>query len=193
LKRFLEINADQPTGQLQLGAYELARGNATTALPYFETAVKWDPYSPGIRHELAMVYSQLGHAQDAVTQLEAAVKLAPGQAGFHYALALALNETGEFSRMVQELEQAVKCHPQFALAWYNLGLARSGQGDDPGALQALVRAESADPSDPRAPYARATVLVRMGKLDEVRSAARRALELDSQSAAANLLRQLGGH
>ena len=192
LKRFLEINADQPTGQLQLGAYELARGNATAALPYFETAVKWDPYSPGIRHELAMVYSQLGHAHDAVTQLEAAVNLAPGQAGFHYALALALNETGEFSRMVQELEQAVKCNPQFALAWYNLGLARSGQGDDPGALQALVQAESADPSDPRAPYARATVLVRMGKLEEARSAARRALELDSQSAAANLLQQLGG-
>ena len=139
-----------------------------------------------------MVYSQLGHAHDAVTQLEAAVNLAPGQAGFHYALALALNETGEFSRMVQELELAVKCNPQFALAWYNLGLARSGQGDDPGALQALVQAESADPSDPRAPYARATVLVRMGKLEEARSAARRALELDSQSAAANLLQQLGG-
>jgi len=71
-------------------------------------------------------------------------------------------------------------------------LARSRQGDDSGALAALVRAESADPSDPRAPYARATVLARLGKLDEARSAARRALELDPNSPAANLLRQLGG-
>ena len=49
---------------------------------------------------------------------------------------------------------------------------------------ALVRAESADPSDPSVPYARATVLARLGKLDEARSAARRALELDPNSAAA---------
>ncbi len=37
-------------------------------------------------------------------------------------------------------------------------------------------------------YAQAAVLVRMGKLEEARSAARRALELDSNSPAANLLR-----
>jgi len=90
------------------------------------------------------------------------------------------------------LEQAVQCDPRHARAWYNLGLARSGLGDDTGALAALVRAESTDPTDPRAPYARATVLVRLGKLDEARSAARRALELDSNSAAANLLRQIDG-
>ena len=191
LKRFLEINADQPTGQLQLGDYELARGSPTNALHFFETAVKWDPYSPGIRHDLAMVYSQLGLMREAVTQLEAAVKLAPNDAEFHFKLALALNETGDSSRMITELEEAVTCNPHHARAWYNLGLARSGQGDNPGALEALMRAESADPSDPRAPYARATVLVRMGKLDEARSAARRALELDSHSAAADLLRQLG--
>ncbi len=187
LKKFLDINADQPTGQMQLGAYELARGNATNALGYFQTAVKWDPYSPGIRHDLAMVYSQLGLMQEAVIQLEAAVKLSPQEAEFHFKLALALNEIGDTPRMMTELEEAVKCNPRHAQAWYNLGLARSGQGDDTGALAALVRAESADPSDPRAPYARATVLMRMGRLDEARNAARRALGLDSHSPAANLL------
>ena len=192
LKKFLDINADQPTGQLQLGAFELVSGNATNGLHHFETAVKWDPYSPGIRHELAMVYSQLGRMQEAVAQLEATVKLAPQDAEFHFKLALALNETGDTPRMMTELEEAVTCNPRHARAWYNLGLARSGQGDDSGALAALVRSESADPSDYRAPYARATVLVRLGRLDEARSAARHALDLDSNSAAANLLRQIGG-
>ena len=175
---FIHQMADQPGGQLQLGSFELQRGAITNALAHLQTAAKWDPYSPGIRQELAIVLSQAGRAEEAVTQLEAAVKLAPSQASFHYSLALALNETGASSRMVQELEAAVKCDPQFARAWYNLGLARSSQGDDSGALAALVRAESADPSDPSVPYARATVLARLGKLDEARSAARRALELD---------------
>ena len=189
---FIQQMADQPGGQLQLGGFELQRGAVSNALAHLQTAATWDPYSPGIRQELAIVLSQAGRAEEAVTQLEAAVKLAPSQASFHYSLALALNETGEASRMVQELEAAVKCDPQFARAWYNLGLARSSQGDDSGALAALVRAESADPSDARAPYARATVLARLGKLDEARSAARRALELDPNSPAANLLRQLSG-
>lgn len=188
---FLNHVNDQPLGQLQAGVFEMMRGDPTNALVHFQTAVKWDPYSPGIRHELAIVLSQLGRAQDAVTQLEAAVKLAPGQAGLHYSLALALNETGESSRMMQELEQAVKCDPQFARAWYNLGLARSGQGDNPGALAALVRAESAEPSDPSAPYARATVLARMGRTTEARQAAQRVLELNPQfTPASDLIHQL---
>ncbi len=191
--RFLDHASDQPLGQLQTGVFEMLRGDPTNALAHFQTAVKWDPYSAGIRHELAILYSQLGRTAEAVTQLEAAVRLAPNDADFHYTLALALNEAGESARVLPELELAVKCDPQFARAWYNLGLARSAQGDDAGALPALERAESADPTDPRAPYARATVLARLGRLAEARTAARHALELDPHSAAsANLLRQLGG-
>ena len=77
-------------------------------------------------------------------------------------------------------------------AWYNLGLVRNGGGDNPGALEALARAESADPNDPRIPYARATILGRLGNLSEARTAARRALELQPDfPAAADLLHQLG--
>jgi Flp pilus assembly protein TadD len=189
---FLDHIADQPLGQLQRGVFELMRGDGTSALEYFQTAVKWDAYSPGLRHELAVVLSQLGRLPEAVTQLEAAVKLAPKDAEFHYKLALALNETGDTTRMLAELESAVQCDPHHARAWYNLGLARSDQHDDAGALVALVRAESADFTDPRPPYARATILARQGKISEARQAAQRALELNPNfTAAADLLRQLG--
>jgi tetratricopeptide (TPR) repeat protein len=191
LKHFLEINADQPTGQLQWGSFELARGNPTNALRYFQTAVKWDPYSPGIRHELAIVLSQLGRTQEAVTQLAEAVRLAPKDAEFHFKLALALNEVGDPTRMMTELEEAVKCAPRHARAWYNLGLARNAAGNPTGAIQALLAAESAEPNDPGIPYARATVLARTGKISEARLAAQRALELDPHSRdAANLIQQL---
>jgi tetratricopeptide (TPR) repeat protein len=191
LRRYMAINADQPTGQMQLGAFELARGNMTDALPYFQTAVKWDPYSPGIRHELAIAYSLLGRPQDAVAQLEEAVKLAPKNAEFHYKLALALNEAGSTGRVLTELEQAVRCNPLHALAGYNLGLARNSAGNPNGAIQALLAAATADPNDPRIPYARATIHAQLGQIDEARQAARRALELNPQFAeAAALLDQL---
>ena len=191
--QFLDQVSDQPLGQLQNGVFKLSRGDVTNALVHFQTAVKWDPYSAGIRHELAIVLSQMGRVAEAVAQLEQAVKLAPNDAEFHYKLALALNEAGETARVSSELERAVKCDPRHAGAWYNLGLARSAAGDGAGAVDALVRAESADTADPRIPYARATVLARQGKTGEAKAAARRALELAPNFAeAAALLRQLGG-
>jgi tetratricopeptide (TPR) repeat protein len=189
--QFLDRALDEPLGQLQAGTFQLARGNATAALARFETAVQWDPYSPDIRHELAILLSRLERPRDAVTELEAAVRLAPTNAEFHYKLALALNEAGESARVTPELEQAIKYDPHHAPAWYNLGLARSARGDDEGALQALLRAESADPDDPRIPYARATILLRLRRVAEARTAAQRTLEIDPDfSEAKALLRDL---
>lgn len=187
----LDYVSDQPLGQMQAGAFKLSRGDTTNALQHFEQAVKWDPYSAGLRHELAIVYSQVGRSTDAARQLEEAVRLSPNDAEYHYKLALALNEAGETSRVIGELELAVKCDPRHARAWYNLGLARSGGGDAEGAVEALVRAESVEPNDPRIPYARATVLARMGRIFEARAAANRALQLAPNYAeAAALLEQL---
>lgn len=188
---FLDHVSDQPLGQMQGGVFHLMRGDVTNSLPHFEKAVRWDPYSAGIRHELAVVYSQLGRSQDAVAQLEQAVKLAPNDGEFHYKLALALNEVGQSTRVVQQLERAVQCDPQHARAWYNLGLARNGAGDAEGGVEALLRAEAAEPNDSRIPYARATILARLGRVFEARAAAQRALQLDPDNqSAAILLQQL---
>ena len=190
---FLDQIADQPLGQMQRGAFELQRGDVTNALAHFQTAVKWDPYSAGIRHELAMVLSELGRPDEAVKQLQKAVELAPREAEFHYKLALALNETGDTQKVLAELETAVKLDPHHARAAYNLGLARNAAGDSSGAIQALLTAESADASDPRIPYARATIHARLGQIEEARTAVRRALEIDSSfTQAAALWQQLQG-
>ena len=188
---FLAHNADQPLGQLQIGLFELQRGNATNALPHFQTAAKWDPYSPGVRDELATLLSQLGRADEAVAQLRKAVELAPKDADGHFRLALGLNDIGDAPGALAELEQAVKLDPHHARAAYNLGLARNAAGNSAGALQALQAAEAADPRDAQIPYARATILARLEKFDEARSAARHALDLNPQLApAAMLLQQL---
>jgi predicted CXXCH cytochrome family protein len=190
---FLDQVSDQPLGQLQAAVFNMQRSNPDAALNHLHTAVKWDPFSTGIREQLAVLLSQTGHPREAVEQLEEALKISPTEAELHYKLALGLNEIGETGRVLPELELAVKYNPRHARAWYNLGLARSGRGDLPGALEALARAESVDSSNPRIPYARATVLARLQRFSEARRAARRALEIDPNfSDAAQLLRQLEG-
>jgi Flp pilus assembly protein TadD len=123
--------------------------------------------------------------------LQTACRLAPRDAEYRYKLGLALNEIGRLDEAQAALAEAVKLDPQFARAWYNLGLAYSAQDKVEPALDALLRAESLDVRSPQIPYARATILARLGRRDEARRAAQRALELQpSFPAAADLLRAL---
>ena len=177
LENFLNLNADQPAGQMQLGVFELGRGNFDVALEHYQTAAEWDAHSAPAQHELAVVYSSLNRPLDAVKALQSAVKLAPREAQYQFELGLAWNEAGDLAHAQSAFEYAVKLAPNHAQAWYNLGLARSTAGQLQPAVEALLHAESADATDPRAPYARATILARQGKIDEAKVALRRCLQI----------------
>ena len=190
LQRMLDYNADQPTGQLQLGAFHTARNNPELALAHLQKAVAWDAQSPVLRQELAVGLSATGRTKEAVAQLEEAVRLAPKDAQSHYQLALACNEAGDAKRAATELATTVQLEPRHARAWYNLGLAQNAQGETDQALNSLARAESAEPRDPGIPYARATILARLGRRAEARAAVARALELQPASNEARSLLRL---
>jgi predicted CXXCH cytochrome family protein len=191
LDLFLEANADQPGGQLQLGQFALAKGESRRALEHYRTAVAWDPASAATRRDLAVLYSQLNQNREALEQLREAVRLEPREAEYHFSLALALSDAGEVEHAIAELREAVRLNPRYADAWRNLGLALAAQNDLNAASDALTRAETADPADPRIPYARATVLARLGRAGEARAAAERALSLRADYAEAQeLLRSL---
>jgi tetratricopeptide (TPR) repeat protein len=187
LVHLLALNADQPTGQLQKGAFHLARGDRAGALKAYETAARWDPNSAPVRHELAVVLSLAGRVREAIEELQAACRLEPREAEFRYKLGLAWNESGNLTEAAAALEQAVALDARHARAWYNLGLARHAQGRSAEAIQALLSGESVAPQDPRLPYARATILAQLGQLNEARAAAGRALEADRNFAPAREL------
>ncbi len=178
LEHFLNFNADQPTGQLQLGTWRISKNDLPAALVHFEKAVAWDPYSAPLHHELAVLYGMLNRPADALKELQSAVQLAPKDAEFHYKLGLAWNENGNLVEATGSLERAVELNPQHARAWYNLGLARQQSGQSPQAIEALFRAESLEPRDARIPYARATIHAQSGQVAEARAAAGRALSIE---------------
>jgi tetratricopeptide (TPR) repeat protein len=191
LARQMAVASDQPGGQLQLGAWQLARGNPDLALAHYQKAAAWDSGSAPVRHELAIALSLLGRHREALEQLQTAVRLDPDDSDVRYKLALAWNEVGDLNQAISTLEETVRRSPQHARAWYNLGLARAAQQQTAAALDALLRAESLAPTDPAIPYARATVLVKLGRATEARLSARRALELQPDSVPAReLLRTL---
>lgn len=191
LLRQLRHNNDQPAGAMQRGVFRMDRGDVLGALDDFRRAVNWDTNSAPLRHSLAVALSVAGRNAEALEHLQAAVRLSPDAAEYRYYLGLAFNEVGRLEDARAALEQATKLDPGFARAWYNLGLAYSSLNQPQPALDSLRRAEALDSSSPMIPYARATILARMGRLEEARAATLRALELHPDLAEAQqLLRQL---
>ena len=187
LLAYLNFNGDQPAGAMQQGAFYLDRGEVQKALTYYAKSVEWDPNSPPMRHELAVVLSMAGRTQEAVAQLEQAAQLDPNEAEYPYKLALAWNELGDTGKTLQYLEQATRINQQHPRAWYNLGIARSAAGDMRGAIDALVRAEGIQPENPEFPYARATIHAQMRQIPEAIQAAQQALSIAPVHPGANAL------
>ena len=177
MQHMLQLNADQPSGQMQLGQFHFARRDLPSAIQHMETAVSWDPNSPPFHHDLAMLHNAGGNTVRTIQKLQDAIKLAPNEAQYHYELGLAFSETGDMPKAIAALSEAVRANPRFARAWYNLGLALNGQSRIPEAIDALQKGETADPNDPGIPYARATILARMGKKQEAIAAVQRALTI----------------
>ena len=175
LLHMLSLNLDQPSGQMQAGQFWFARGNHAKAIEHMEKAILWDPNSPPFHHDLAMIYSVTGQTKLAIGKMRDAIRLAPKHAEYHYDLGLALAETGDIQAVVASLEEAVRLDPLLARAWYNLGLAKNSLNDPESAMTALLRGEAANPSDPAIPYARATILARLGRGPEAMQAVEKTL------------------
>ena len=192
LQHFLNLHLDQPSGQMQKGAWHLGQQDETSALKHYRKAVEWDPNSAPLRHELAVVFSMIGDQQSALKEIQEACRLDPTEGEYFYKQGLAWNELGKSGKVIESLKMAVQVDPRHSRAWYNLGLAQNGKGMREDALSSLIRGESANPFDPQIPYARATILMGEGRLEDAKRAAQRALEIQPDyDAARELLKNVG--
>jgi tetratricopeptide (TPR) repeat protein len=177
LVHMLDLNADQPTGRMQLSQFAYLRGDPKTAIRQIRKAIEWDPNSPPFHHDLAILLSTTGDIQGAIKSLQEAIRLDPDEAEYHYKIALAWAEAGNVRNSADSLRKTVALDPSNARAWYNLGLALNGLDQPQEAVAALLQGESADPSDPAIPYARATILARHNQREAAIEAATRALQI----------------
>ena len=177
LCHMLDLDADQPTGRMQLSQFAYLRGDTPAAIQQMRKAIAWDPNSPPFHHDLAILLSSTGESRSAINSLLEAVRLAPNEAEYHYKLGLAWNEAGEIDKAAASLATTVRLDPSRARAWYNLGLARNALQQPQQAIADLLKGEAADPNDPAIPDARATIRARFGQRDEAIAAATRALQL----------------
>ena len=187
LVHMLDLHADQPTGRMQLSQFAYLRGNPTSAISQIKQAIRMDPNSPPMHHDLAILLSTTGDTAGAIAAMQEAVRLDPTFAEYHYKLALAHNEAGNTTAAIASLEKTTQLEPQHPRAHYNLGLAYNSQGKTSAAIASLAKAESVAPADPSIPYATATIHYHQGEIPQTQAALMRALQIDPQHAESHQL------
>lgn len=185
--------SDQPAGAMRMARLAIARNQLDEAESWMTKAAEWDKTSPVPRRDLAVFLSGLGRSEEALEWMEKAAGRAPENAEIQYLYGLALFEAGRPEEAEKRFLQATRIAPRYARAWYNLGLLYAGQERIEEAIQALRAAEAAAPTDPDAPYARATLHYRLRQAPEARAAATEALRrAPDHTPSAQLLRELEG-
>jgi predicted CXXCH cytochrome family protein len=193
LEEIARHQSDQPGGAMRLARIAMSRGETTTAGAWMKKAADWDRTSPAPRRDLAVFLGGIGRTAESIRWLEEAAALEPGNPEIVYLAALAHAETGDNAKAEEKLRKAVEIDPSYSRAWYNLGLLLAGGERVEEAMECLIRAEKTDPGSADAPYARATILYRLGRLPEARAATLEALRRHPEHPPANqLIQELGG-
>lgn len=144
LEQSLALEADWPSGKLNLGNLRLRQGRAAEAIAAYERAIAMDPKFPGAYVNLADALRQQGREPEAEKILRQGLAVMP-DANLHYALGLLLTRKKESGAALKEFVKAARLAPDNARYAYVEAIAvhSAGQRD-----QALVILRSANKRHP---------------------------------------------
>jgi tetratricopeptide (TPR) repeat protein len=143
----LQLDADWPTANVNLGNLRIRQGRSEEAIAAYERALSLDPRFAGAYVNLADAYRQLGREAEGEKVLRRGLTLLPGAADLHHALGLLLVRKGDKIAALRELGTAVKLAPESArYAYvYAIGLYSAEKRD--AAMSSLRTADARHPYD----------------------------------------------
>jgi predicted CXXCH cytochrome family protein len=134
----LALEADWPSGQVNLGNLRLRQGRSDEAVAAFERAISLDPQLSDAYINLADSWRQQGREAAAADVLRRGLAELPRDADLHHALGLLLVRTGQAQEAISELGLAARLAPDNARHAYVHAIAVHSAGQPKQAL-ALLR------------------------------------------------------
>jgi Tfp pilus assembly protein PilF len=143
-------------------------GRTTLALQAMQDAIELEPKSAGLHNFYGQILFVAGRHEEAEAAYDEALKLDPYLTDAHNNLGALYAETGRPSLAEEQYLEALKdaSYPTPQKVYLNLGTLYASQGRDDEAVPMLRRAVEIDPAYYRAHYELASVLDRLGNLDE---------------------------
>ncbi|HEY2016291.1 MAG TPA: tetratricopeptide repeat protein [Bryobacteraceae bacterium] len=185
MRQRIEKYPDDFNANYNLGDSLLNRGDASGAIPYFQTAYRANPGSIVAATELGVALFSAAKLPEAEEQFKAALAIDPRYTDARFSLASVEAARGMWEAAATEFLQVLKERPEDTKSRQHLGDVLYLWGDDfaksGNAEQALVRYRNA--LEFRAPDAElhtkiALMLARLGKLQEAQAELEAGLKID---------------
>ena len=143
----LALEADWPSGRVNLGNLRLRQGRATEAAAAFKQAIALDPGFTGAYVNLADALRQQGQDPEGEKILRQGIAANPRDGGLHYALGLLLTRKTEKDAAMKEFTEAVRLAPDHARYVYVQAIALNSDGKRDEAVAVLRRAQQQFPGN----------------------------------------------
>lgn len=160
------------------GQVNMTKGVLSSAMEYFDRAIKLNPELGSAYVNKAMTYKALGDTTLALEWLNKGLAVEFDLAHAYLNRALAKRALGDATGAIEDLKVARKLDPENAQAIYNLGLIRKHSGDRLGALDEAERLVKLHPRSADSYNLRGSVYAIMNDLDRAIADFDRALQLD---------------
>jgi len=143
----LQVAADRPEAQLNMGNLQIDRGAYDRAEVAYKEAIMLDPTFAPAYVNLSDVQRAQGSEETARATIELGLARSPDDAGLRHALGLALVRQGDTPAAITQLWRAVQVAPESARYAYVLGVALNDMGQAREALEVLRAAQARHPND----------------------------------------------
>jgi adenylate cyclase len=134
-ERALDLGPGEARAQYDLGRALLHACRFREAIPYYEEAIRLDPFSPSIYfHGLSVCYRFLGRYEEALVHLKKAQKLDPDNLFINLGLAHTYATLGRMEEARAAAAEVLRLHPKFSLENY----AKTMPLKDPSAVDFII-------------------------------------------------------
>ena len=180
----MPLAPDASEGQSMLAAYHYSLGvlnllneNSGEAIVEFEKARQFDPNSPVLATELAILHSEKGALGKSLELLNDASKLHPRDAELRFLLAGLYANLKDHPRAILEYQAVITLDPKHTLAHLYLGTLYAEQKEYQNSLDTLRKLLIIDPDHVIGHYYLAKVLMELKQNDEAEKELKKALAL----------------
>jgi tetratricopeptide (TPR) repeat protein len=160
-----------------LGVLNLLDENIEEAIAEFEKVREFDPKSPVLATELAILYSEKGAFGKSLELLQDALKRHPRDVEIRFLLAGLFASRKDYVHAIREYRTVIALDPKHTLAYLYLGILYAEQKDYQNALDTLEKLSAVNPDHAVGHYYLAKVLIELGQDEQAEKELKRALAL----------------
>ncbi|TCZ51084.1 tetratricopeptide repeat protein [Roseicella aquatilis] len=159
-----------------LGVMLRRAGRPEEALAALQTARRLDPRAVSACQNLGNLFDQMGRFREAAAAYQAGLRIEPRNGTLHGLLGRMQRMAGDMPAAVASLERAMTFGPVTIDTLTSFAGALVEVGEEERALAAVARVRQAHPGDPLLDILEARIALRLGRREDARALAERALE-----------------